>query len=147
MGLTFTTIDEPDLTIPEDMIVRATLAEIKQRTIKWVDKQSGEAKERDLLEWYWQVQTPEKYSMRKIKGECDAKISNSPGNKFMQWASTLLGREIPVGMAVDVDDLLGLPADLTVKHDPDRKDPSKVWERVDEVIAVNGFQFDAAPPF
>lgn len=147
MGLTFTTEDQPDLTIPADTIVRAKLIELKPREINWTDKKTNEAKSKTLLEWWWEVQSGE-YKDRRIKGECDAKLTNHPGNRFHNWSETLLGRQIPVGMGIDTDDLLGLSADISVGHRPDKKDPAKVWEYVDEVMPISGgFAMSEEPPF
>lgn len=147
MGLQFVAEDEPDLTLPEDTIIRAQLTELKPRTIEWTSKQDGSKKSATFLEWWWQVQSPEQYATRKVKGECEAKLTNHPGNKFRNWSETLLGREIPVGMGIDTDDLVGLTADITVRHEKDKKDASKVWERVDEVIGVTNFSVSDQPPF
>jgi len=147
MGLTFTTEDQPDLTIPADTIHRAKLIELKPREINWIDKKTNEPKSKTLLEWWWEIQGGE-YASRRVKGECDAKLSNHPGNRFHNWAETLLGRQIPVGMGLDTDDLLGLQAEISVGHRPDKKDPAKVWEYVDEVMPVSGgFALSDEPPF
>jgi hypothetical protein len=153
MGMTFVTEDEPDLTIPEDTLVRAKLVDIKPKTINWNDRKTGEAKSRNMLEWWFEV-TDSRFpgrdgGTRKIKGECDAKISNHPGNKFRAWAETLLGREIPVGMGIDTDDILGLACDITVVHEKSSKaNDDRVFERLDQVIAIDGgFALSDQPPF
>lgn len=140
MGLQFTTEDAPDLTLPEDKIFRAQLKEMKIHTFKWTDRKVSppEEKEGSTLQWWWEVTSTDEYNGRKVKGECDPKISNHPRNRFRQWAEALLGREIPVGMMVDSDDLVGLTADITVKHRADKKDASKKYEEVDDVIPVGG---------
>lgn len=139
--------DAPDLTIPEDTIVRARLEEIKEHRFEWTDKKTGERKEGHMLQWWWEVTAENEYNGRKIKGECDAKISSHPRNRFRGWAETLLGRELPPGMPIDTDDLVGLSADISIRHDKDKKDPSKVYERVDEVIPITGAFDVGAPPF
>jgi hypothetical protein len=59
----------------------------------------------------------------------------------------LLGRQIPVGMGIDTDDLIGLQAEISIGHRQDKKDALKVWEYVDEVMPVDG-GFDLnEPPF
>lgn len=148
MGLTFTVEDAPDLTIPEDTILRARLNDISDKTLNWKDRKTGEDKSSVILEWAWEVVGEGEYKGRTVKGTCDAKISNHPNNKFRVWAESLLGRELPMGMGVDTDDLIGLVADISVGHRPDRKDPAKKWEFVDEVIPVSGgFTVDSEPPF
>jgi len=148
MGLTFTTEDAPDLTLPEDSIHRAQLQEIKLKEINWTDRKTGEPKSSQLLEWWWEITSStsgDEYVGRKVKGETDAKLTNHPRNKFRMFAEALLGRDIPVGMAVDTDDLTGLTAEIVIGHRQDRKDPAKVWEFVSDVAPVSGF--DDAPPF
>lgn len=110
----------PDLTIPEDTIIRAKLLEIKDKTIEWRDKQTGEPRSAVLLEWWWEP-TGDEWVLpdgrkRRVKGECDARLSNHPGNKFRTWAEALLNRELTVEMKLDTEDLVGLQADITVKH-------------------------------
>lgn len=146
MGLTFVTEDAPDLTLPEDKIFRAQLKEMKLHTFTWTDYKVSppEQKEGRTLQWWWEVQTNDEYNGRKVKGECDPKLSNHPRNRFRMWAESLLQREIPVGMPIDTDDLVGLTADITIRHRPDKKDPTKKYEEVDEVMPVAG---DDGPPF
>jgi hypothetical protein len=147
MGIQFTTEDQPDLTIPADTILRAKLLELKPREINWIDRKTNEPKSKLLLEWWWEV-TSGDYTGRRVKGECDAKLTNHPGNRFHNWAETILGRQIPVGMGIDTDDLVGLSADISVGHRPDKKDPAKVWEFVDEVMPITGgFDMGGDPPF
>jgi hypothetical protein len=140
MGLQFTMEDQPDQTIPEDTIVRATLMEIKQHDFEWTDyKQNPPVqKQSSVLQWWWEVKAPDAYVGRRVKGECDTKLGNNSRNRFSQWATALLDREIPIGMTIDVDDLVGLSADISIRHDRDKKDPSKRYERVDEVMPVSG---------
>lgn len=148
MGLSFTAEDEPDLTVPEDTIIRCQLVEIKPKMINWNDKQTGEAKSRQMLEFWWQVKAPERFSARKLKGECDAKLTNHPDNRFRQWAEALLDRQIPVGMGIDTDDIVGLTADVTVRHEKS-KDGQRIFERVDMVMPASGGGIDqsSTPPF
>jgi hypothetical protein len=145
----FTAEDEPDLTIPEDSIVRARLVELKLRTFDWIDKKDNTKKEGQTLEWWWQVTATdlgEEYVGRKVKGECPPKLTNRPGNRFREWAEALLGRDIPVGMSINTEDLVGLEADIVIGHRPDRKDPGKVWEQVTNVSPAFGDAHEV-PPF
>ena len=144
----FLTEDEPDLTLPEDSIHRARLEEIKLRTFEWTDRKTGEQKEGQSLEWWWEITStglgPE-YVGRKVRGECPAKISNRGNNKFRIWAEALLGRDIPVGMAIDTDDLVGLEAEIVIGHRQDRKDKTRFYEFVSDVASVEA-SYDE-PPF
>lgn len=153
MGLEFEVEDQPDLTIPEDVICRAKLVEIKKHTFSWTDYKDktrpGQpvAKVAENLHWWFEV-TSGQHIGRKVKLETRFKITNHPRDKFRLTAETLLGRELPHGTRVNADDLTGLQADITVRHRPDKKDPSRIYEEVDEVMPVStGFSLDSAPPF
>lgn len=155
MGLQFTATEIEDNTLPEETIFRATLQELKEHTFEWTDQKVNPPvkKTSTTLQWWFEVHDPEQYRGRKVKGECRPDFGNSKSTgaptRFKQWAEALLDREIPTGMVIDVDDLVGLSADITVRHEPDRKDPAKKWERVDEVITATGASsaFDSTPPF
>lgn len=135
--------DQPDLTIPEDHIVRGKLMELKDKTIEWT--KNGEKKEATLTEWWWEVQGGE-YAGRKLKGECDAKVSNHPRNRFRQWAEALLNRSLDANMAFDDEDLVGLQADITVKHRHyDKNGEDRIAEEIDEVMPIAGS--DSGVPF
>jgi hypothetical protein len=145
----FRTEDEPDLTIPEDSIVRARLNEIKLRTFEWTDRKTNEQKSGEALEWWWEITSNalgSQYVGRKVKGQCNPKITNRDGNRFRMWSEALLQREIPVGMEIDTDDLVGLEAEIVVGHKPDKKDPGKVWEEVTDVAPLSDGSYDE-PPF
>jgi hypothetical protein len=65
------------------------------------------------------------YIGRRVKGECRPKLTNRPGNRFREWSEALLGRDIPIGMVIDTDDLLGLEAEIVIGHRQDKKDPTR----------------------
>lgn len=144
----FVTQDEPDLTLPEDSIHRARLEDLNHRTFEWTDYKTGEKKQGETLEWYWAItssSTPE-YIGHKVRGECKPILSNRDGNRFRMWAEALLNREIPVGMAVETDDLVGLEAEIVIGHRVDKKDPSKKWPYVTDVAPLDGSS-QVEPPF
>lgn len=146
----FETVDEPDLTFPDGTIARARLEEIKLRTFTWTDRNTKEEKESQTLEWWWtvtQYSDDPKYVGRKIKGECNPKLSNRGDNRFRIWAEALLGRDIPVGMSIDTDDLVGLEGKIEISLRDDRKDKNKKWEYVSEVIPLMDDDKSFAPPF
>jgi hypothetical protein len=145
VGYQTTATEEEDRTIPEDSIVPATLTEIKLRVVQYNDKQTGEAKSFEQLEWWFEV-TSGDYQGRKVKGTTDTKLTTHPKNKFRNWSSVMLNREIADGFPLDTDDLIGLPADVAIGYRPDRKDPSKVYEEVSEVLPASGGQA-SEPPF
>lgn len=147
MGYTFIVQDAPDLTIPEDTICRARLNGLEKKTISWNDRQTGEAKTTELMEWSWEVISGN-HQGRKVRGTCDAVISNHPRNKFRLWAEAILDKRIDSGEPFDTDDLVGQIADVSIGHRPDKKDPSKKFEFVDEVIPISGgLSSQSEPPF
>lgn len=141
---TFTVEDEPDRTIPEEKIVRGRLLEIKRETVTPRDTTKEPF---DKLLWWFEVTEQGLYCGRKIKGSTGVKFSNHPGNKARQWAEALLRRDLGVNAAISKSDLESLPCDFTVKWDRDKNDSTKVWERVDEVMSVEGAKPDDEPPF
>lgn len=139
--------DEPDLTLPRDSIHRARLVSITSRDVT----NSSTNKTSTWLRFTWEITVPGdglgyEYIGRRVSGECFAKMSNRDGNKLREWSEAILGREIPVGMTVDTDDLVGLEAEIIIDHEQDRKDAKKVWERVSAVLPIADRQ-SAEPPF
>ncbi len=147
----FVTEDEPDLTLPDESIHRARLEELKLIDYGWTDKDTGKREERQKLQWWWKItdtKLGEEYIGRRVKGECFPKLSNRGTNKFRMWAEALLNREVPVGMTIDTEDLLGLEAEIVIGLRADTKDPAKMWENVTDVIPVHGgFTANQPPPF
>lgn len=135
--------DEPDRTIPEDTILRGVLEEVSEKDIEWTDKGTGEKKSATLLQWWFRITDKRDdglYEGRKVRAECDARLTNHPGNRFRNIAEALIGRELALGTEIDPqDDLVGLPADLTVSHRKYEKNgEERIAEQVDEIIAVSG---------
>lgn len=135
--------DEPDRTIPEEKIVRGRLADLKTEHVVPNDPSKEPFTK---LVWWFEVTEDGLYFGRKIKGQTSAKLSNHPNNRFRQYAEALLRQELGVNTAISRSDLLGLPCEFTVRHEKDRKDPNKIWERVDEVLPLYSAQSDT-PPF
>lgn len=149
MTRTYTAEEEKDLTLPEDSIHRARLLEVKERSFEFTDRNSGELRTGVTLEWWWEVTRPmagldPEYTGRRVKGECKPKLTNRSGNRFREWSEALLDRDIPVGASIDLDDLVGLEAEIVIGHRKDKKDPTKVWEEVTHVIPCGQ---SIEPPF
>ncbi len=125
----FVVEDQPDRTIPANTLCSAVLMEIKEDTVKYTDRKTGEPATFEKLNWWFEIVDGE-HAGRKVRGETDARVSNHPRNRVRAWAEVLLGRELPVGTAFDTDDLIGLPAQIRVDLRADRKDPDKMWEYV-----------------
>lgn len=139
MGMQFTTEEERDLTLPADSIHKARLLEIKERTFEYTDRNDGSRKTASNLEWWWEITRPgtgldDEFIGRRVKGECRPKLTNRPGNRLREWSEALLNRDVPVGMLIDTDDLVGLEAEIVIGHRQDKKDPNKVWEEVVGVL-------------
>jgi hypothetical protein len=137
--------DQPDLTIPEDTIVKATLQEVKEKLIEWKDRATQEDRSKILWEWWFEVTDDTvaegKYRGRRLKGETDSKLTNHAGNRARNWAEALLGRELPVGAGIDTDeDLVGLSCTLTVRHREYEKNGEKrIAEDIDEIMSSDGY--------
>ncbi len=149
MGRQYVTEEEKDLTLPEDSIHRARLLEVNERTFEFTDRRDGTLKTSTTLEWWFEVTRPgggldEDYIGRRVKGECRPKPSSRAGNRFREWSEALLHRTIGVGTIIDIDDLVGLEAEIVIGHRKDKKDPTKVWE---EVVGVLPAGPSAEPPF
>lgn len=149
MGFTTTVEDAPaPELIPEDTIVQARLLDITDKTINWTDKNTKEAKSALFLNWKWEITGAGEYQGKWVYGSCDARLSNHPSNKFRNWSESLLGRQLGVGDPFDTDELIGLSAEISIKHRADKKDPEKKYAEVDEVIPLDGgFQLSDEPPF
>lgn len=148
MGHTFVVEHAPDLTIPEDTILRARLVELAFDTVNYKDKKTGEDKSFDKLTWWFEIVTDNQYRGRKVKAETRPELTDLPGNKFRQWAEILLAKDLAVGIGFNTDELVGLSCDITVRHEADRTDPSKKYERVDELLPAGPGGYDANnPPF
>lgn len=147
MGLQFTVQDAPDLSIPEDTILRARLDRIDLREFSWNDRNTGEKKNGSNLDWTFVVTQDGEYKDRKVRGRTGTDINNRDGNRFRSWAETLLGRELGVGTPLDTDDLIGLSCDLTVRNEPDRKNPEIKWSRVDDIMPISSDFALNDPPF
>lgn len=143
----FTVEEEAEVRFPDDSIHRARLLEIKLRTFTWTDR-DGQEREGQSLDWWWEIVSTnygDQFIGRKVKGECNAKITSRSDNRFRIWAGALLNRDIPIGMVIDTDDLTGLEADIVIGYRQDRKDKTKSWAQVTDVAQVTGSDFD--PPF
>lgn len=138
----YTLEDEPDRTLPEDALFRATLVDVKEKTIEWTDRQTKEKKTADLLEWWFEIKDQRDdglYDGRKVKAECSARLTNHPNNRFRVIAEQLLGRSLDLGVGIDpAEDLVGLQCDLSVRHrEYEKNGETRIAEEVDEIIGLN----------
>lgn len=148
MGTRLTVGEAEDVIIPEDTILRAVVKEVKPRTIEWRDKQTGEQKSRGMMSFLFEITTDGPYKGNFVRGEVNDKFTIDSTSQLRNWCMSLLQRELPPGMGIDTDDLLGMPADITVRH-REAKDKSRIFMEVDQVMSIDGaFEMSQqAPPF
>lgn len=131
--------------LPTDTLFRSKLKELDAKEIPYTDKKTGEQKSFNKLNWVFEITQDGDFFGKTVRAETSAYLSDSPYNQFRNWAQALLQRELVQGQVLSESDLIGLPALITIKYEEDRRDSSKKWPRVDEVISI-GDNFDA-PPF
>lgn len=134
--------DAPDLTIPLNTPVPAKLVDLRSDSYEW------DGRVIHKLLWFFEVQDPAYRDSdgraRIVRGQTGTRLTNRPGNKFREWAESLLGRSIPVNFTLTREDLIGLSCQITVSHEKDRKNPEVVWDRIEYVMPAAGFD---QPPF
>lgn len=137
---------EHQIEIPEGPFLRSKLEKLEVATIPYTDKKTGERKEFSKLNWTFEITEQGEFHGKTVKGESPAFLSDSPHNRFRNWAEALLQRPLDVGQVLNESDLEGLSAYITVKYESDRNDSSKKWARVDDVIPLDPGASDE-PPF
>lgn len=130
---TYTNEDYTESLIPEDTLLPAELTSVKEETVNYKDKKTGEAKSFDKLTWTFKI-TGGDYADQTIRGECDPRLSNHENNTFRQWIEGMLGRELAVGEDIDTDDLVGLMCEITAKH---REVNGNIYVNVAEVLPAD----------
>lgn len=140
---------EHQVQVPEGTLLRAKLVELEVREIPRRDPKPGEDTHFKKLAWHFEITQQGEFMSEKVRGETSAYLSDHPDNKFRTFAEALLGRPLDLGQQLFPSDLEGLQALITVRYEPDRKDPSKKYRRVDDVIALEGGGHSAndEPPF
>jgi hypothetical protein len=126
--------------LPDDAFLRVKVDVSEIRTIPYTDKKTGEMKELQKIKWVFAVtderpQFDEFYG-RKVQGETWAKMSTSPSDTFRNWTQALLRRDLAIGFAFDLEDLVGLSAVASFKQEQDYKDKDKYWDVVDELMPL-----------
>ena len=138
--------EEAEYRLPEDTLFPAVLDEVAVRTIEYTlkkDRGTKKAGEKDSFDkWVWKFRiTDGPFKDDIAYGESEDRLTNREDNVVRQWAETLLGREIEIGEEFDTDSILGLPCQVTVKHEEPRekKDGGMFYGcPVDEVFPVSG---------
>lgn len=118
--------------IPEGTIVHAKVLEISD-----VQEYDGPRGTFEKINWKFEV-TEGEYKGFFILDGTSPKFSIDPPSKLYEWANALLGRTFDVGERLDTDDLLNLPCRIEVGYKPDRKDPDRMWMRVETLLPATG---------
>lgn len=145
MGREFTATEESENAggfkmIPEDSIHRSRVKSVEVKEYPKKDGTGVAVK----VNFFFEIINGE-FEGRKLRGTVWGDFS--PGSKFHTWSETLLGREIPIGMSIDVEDLEGLTCDVSVAHEEDYKEKGKYWAVADELLPLDsGFEI-SQPPF
>lgn len=132
--------------LPTGKLLKAKLQNLEVRTIPYTDRKTGEQTSFDKLNWLFEITEQGDFFGKTVRAETSAYLSDSPHNVFNNWATQLLGRPLAQGQVLSESDLIGLPAMITVKYEEDRKDSTKKWARVEDVLGMDGFGSDE-PPF
>lgn len=134
--------------MPDGAVYNATITEISVRTHARRDG-SGDI---TFLDWSFIVMTDmagdDTFAGRKVRGSTLAVLKTNGGEldrKLYNWASNVLGMELQPGANFDTDDLIGLEVQVEIGYEPDRKDPSRKWARVFNVLGSDGSSRPADP--
>lgn len=138
--------EEAEYRLPEDTLFPAVLDEVAVRTIEYTlkkDRGMKKAGEKDSFDkWVWTFRiTDGPFKGEKAYGETEDRLTNREDNRVRQWSETLLGREIEIGEEFDTDSVLGLPCQVSVRHEEPRekKDGGFFYGcPVDEVFPTGG---------
>jgi hypothetical protein len=141
MGYKSTVEEGVDRTIPEGTILRARLISVEYKTFSWKDAK-GEVRNGENLTWKFTITEQGDWATWSIVGDTRCKMTNMRGDKFREWSEALLCRSLEIGESVDVDDLAGLPCEVLIEHQVDKK--GNRWNRVGTVLPA-GLSDDDIP--
>lgn len=132
--------------IPESEVVEALLSAVEEYNYEWKgDTVYG-------LNWEFVV-SEEPWKGRKVRGRTTLNFVPHPNCKAYVWAKALTGVSYEEGDELDTDDLTGLKGRIIIGHRVDKKDSSRIWEQVREVLpmraarAVSPMDDDDLKPF
>lgn len=140
-----TKVQEDEYRLPAETLFTAVLDSVSVKTIEYTlkkDRGTKKAGEKDSFDkWIWEFRITDGPHKGEIAyGETEDRLTNREDNLVRQWGETLLGREIELGEEFDTDNILGLPCQVTVRHEEPRqkKDGSGFFYGcpVDEVFPV-----------
>lgn len=120
--------EESEYRFPENTPLPVILESVDEKEIPYTDKKTGKPAKFTKWEWVFQI-TEGEFAGLRVYGETEPKLTNHPDNKVRQWAETLRDAPFEIGEGLNTDDLLGLPAVVTVFHgDPrPKKDGTKFY--------------------
>lgn len=148
-------IEADNYPLPEDVLINARLDRVEYVEIPFTYRQGPKQGQQGLLQkWEWEFACLGEYEGITAKGNTEPKITNATeqGGSLKlarPWYETLLTREMTVGEDIDTDLLLGLPCQITVKHQEPRprKDGDGFWfnVEVDDVYPASDVKPDDIP--
>lgn len=132
-----TVVEGSPYPLPEETVFNGTLIRCEQVNVAYT-KKGGESSNFDKWEWTFLVTDPPEYSDIEVKGGTEPKITDATDpSGFLALArpyvEALLGRSLAVGEDIDTDDLIGLGAQFTVRHQEPRarKNGDGFWFNVE----------------
>lgn len=138
---------EHQVEIPANTFMRAKLNTLDVATVPYVDKKTGEQKSFTKLNWIFEITEQGEFTGKDVRAETNAYLSDHPENAFRLWAEALLQRPLDLGQVLNESDLEGLSGLIMIQYVPDRKDPSKKWPRVTDVIPLDPSSASSEAPF
>lgn len=128
---------EHQVDLPEDTFLKAALKSLDTKEIPKRDPKPGESSTFTKLVWVFEITEQGEYFGKTVKAETSAFLSDSPYNVFRNWAEALLQRPLELRQVLNESDLVGLSGLITIKREADRKDATKSWPRVADVIPLD----------
>jgi len=135
-----TVVEASNYPIPEDTLVGLKLESVTYIEFPFIYKQGTKMGQSGTFrKWEWEFVIPEgDYAGLNVRGNTEPRITSNDqasGDLALArpWVEALLGRALDLGEEVDTDDLIGLPAQGTVRHlDPRaKKDGEGFWFNVE----------------
>lgn len=141
---------------PEDVALPIELVSCKAVTVEFTYRQGKRAGEKgSFLKWEWEFRVVDgAYAGVNFRGSTEPKITNATETDFLPPAlpivEALLGRSLQVGEEIDTDDLVGLKAQASVRHQKPspRKNGDGFWYNVElnEIFPAEASSANGASP-
>lgn len=135
-----TVIEASNYPIPEDTLIPLKLESVEQVEIPFTySKGARQGQTSTFVKWEWTFAvTDGEYVGLTVRGGSEPRFTSNDvaSGSLAQarpWAEALLGRAMELGEELDTDDLIGLQAQGTVRHQEPRakKDGEGFWFNVD----------------